>query len=572
MLKNIFIFFCLLLFPAVVPHASYATSSGLVDYSATERTPDDTQCATRAFADALARTADPAAEMAHETVIEQWIYQTFAQKDVLTTVLACPEITRVAEDETIKFMPIMYTFPNGRQIIVNYETQPKLLKQRLLLADKRGLPTDDPNPRLGDPDDVAVWTNTDPAWYAIMVVQHGALDEFVGPDKNNTLALTYIKDHIDELYPNGEDNGGECTARSALADDDLVINAVLREKTVNIKDDSNDYYIAGDISLQWITYLEIAVDVVITVVTFGGGTAILGATKAARASKALKNLTGTIKTLSKSDDVVKWTRATRDVTRLTNDISKLDKVKDAAKIADMTRDLDRAKDTVKTLDNAADVKKYREASQTFSQLNAYRKGLRALRPAQRGNIIARAARATKSAWSGNKLISKGAKMGRSGGFASRAKDWLFQSTMRNAGMLAKMEAGGGLLYGAVKFIGGMYDWTETETGEFTSGVEFAPLLLLSADDLEGQENVVNHGMWLMWLGDSISDNDDDAAYLQAMDFAAKFYEDLAEYQNGPTPCNVDIYVVRPILRNPGTDHAAIYYLIMNDIPWTTNEE
>ena len=119
----------------------------------------------------------------------------------------------------------------------------------------------------------------------------------------------------------------------------------------------------------------------------------------------------------------------------------------------------------------------------------------------------------------------------------------------------------------------MYDWTETSTGEFTNGIEFAPLLLLSADDLQGgQENVVNHGMWLMWAGDAISAADDDAAYLQAMDFAAKFHEDLTEHQNETaTPCNVDIFVVRPVLRNPGSDSPELYYLIMNDTPWTTNE-
>ena len=35
-------------------------------------------------------------------------------------------------------------------------------------------------------------------------------------------------------------------------------------------------------------------------------------------------------------------------------------------------------------------------------------------------------------------------------------------------------------------------------------------------------------------------------------------------------CDVDIYVVRPVLRNPGTDNPELYYLIMNDEPWTTN--
>lgn len=533
----------------------------------------DTPCASRVFADALVQTANTVNEYAHETEIQTWIYQTFALPDVLNTVLACPEIAGVADDETIKFTPIQYIFPGGREIVVNYETQPRVLKQRLTLANKRDLPSGGDSPRIGAAGDDAIWTNTDPAWYAIMVTEHGALDEFVGPDKNNTISLNYIKNNIDKLFPSGR--GGKCTDRSAKSRDATAINTVMREHTVNIDDDTNDYYIAGDVNLQWISYAEMALDVVITVATFGGGAVITGATKSARASRALRGLGTTMKTLSKSDDVIKYVRTTRDAAKLSDEIKALDKVADAAKIADKTRELDKLNETIKSLESIDDVKKYRDATRTYSELNAYRhslRGLRALRGAQRGNIIARAVRATKSAMTGNKLISRAAKMGRSGKMSARVRDWLFNSTMKNIGILGKMEATGGLLYGAIKFAGDMYDWTETSTGEFTSGVEFAPLLLLSADDLQGQENVVNHGMWLMWAGDSISAADDDAAYLQAMDFAAKFHQDLSEYQNDTaSPCNVDIFVVRPVLRNPGTENTELYYLIMNDEPWTTNE-
>ena len=526
-----------------------------------------TECASRVFADALARTANTVDESAHETDIQTWIYQTFALPDVLNDVLACPEIANTPDEETIKFTPIQYTFPGGRKIVVNYETQPRVLKQRLTLANKRDLPSGGDSPRIGAHGDDAIWTNTDPAWYAIMVVEHGALNNFVGPDKNNTISLNYIKNNIDKLYPSGI----TCTSKSALANDKYAINDTVRT-TVNIEDDSNDYYVAGDVNLQWISYAEMALDVAITVATMGGGAVVLGATKAARASRALKGLSTTIKTLSKSDDVIKYVRALRQADKLADEIKTLDKVADATKIADKKRELDKLQDSIKTMENIDDVKKYRDATRTYSELNAYRRGLRALRSAQRGNIIARAARATKSAMTGNKLITRAAKLGRSGKMATRIRDWLFNSTMKNIGTLAKIESTGGLLYGAIKFAGDMYDWTETSTGDFTSGVEFAPLLLLSADDLQGQENVVNHGMWLMWAGDSVSAADDDAAYLQAMDFAAKFHQDLSEHQdNTASPCNVDIFVVRPVLRNPGSDSPELYYLIMNDTPWTTNE-
>ena len=58
--------------------------------------------------------------------------------------------------------------------------------------------------------------------------------------------------------------------------------------------------------------------------------------------------------------------------------------------------------------------------------------------------------------------------------------------------------------------------------------------------------------------------------IKAFDFATKFHKDLLDVQdNDNAPCNVDIYVVRPIVRSPGTDNAKLYYLIMNDVPWST---
>lgn len=534
-----------------------------------------TPCASRVFADALLRTANTVDENDSEDVIKTWIHQTFAASDVLKDVLKCPEVAKTQDDEIIKFTTVRYVFPAGREIEVNYETQPRILKQRIMLGEKRDLSSGGDSPSIGADD--AVWVNTDPAWYGIMVTQHGALGNFVGPDKNNTVSLKYIKNNIDQLYPSGR--GGMCTDRSAKARNRTVVNTVMRESTVNMEDDTNDYYVAGDVNLQWLSYLEMAADVAITVATMGGGTVVLGATKSARASRALKGLKDTIKTLSKSPDVAKYVQATHEVTRLSAELKKLKDLPDAAKTADKISEMNRLEeaietqnDVIKTVEKSKDVSKYREATKSFSDVNELRRGLRAVRSAQRGNIVARLARATKSAMTGGKKIDKAAKLGRSSKFSTQVRDWLFNSTMKNVGALGKMQATGGLLYGAIKFAGDMYDWTETSTGEFTSGVDFAPLLLLSADDLQGQENVVNHGMWLMWMGDAISVADDDAAYLQAMDFAAKFHQDLTEYQNNTaSPCNVDIFVVRPVLRNPGSENPELYYLIMNDQPWTTNE-
>ena len=531
----------------------------------------DTTCSTAAFADALAQRRSEVSETDTETRIQQWIYETFQNKDVLEKVLACPEFATLADDETIKFMPIQYTFPGGREIVVNYETQPKVLKQRISLSQKREITDLNPSPWIGAPNDNSIWTNTDPAWYAIMVVESGSLDNFVGKGKSNTISMQWINDNIDAIYP----KGNRCTSKSALAGDKDIINVAMRE-TVNIEDDSNDYYVAGDVSLQWITYLEIGLDVAITVLTMGGGTVALGMTKSARASKTLKNLTGTLRNLSKTDSVVEYVKATKKYTDAAEELKKIDKAKDAAAYARKSDEVKSLADTMKRMEQSDDnVKQYKQAMDTFTSLNQYRRNLRLLRPAQRGNVVARLWKYVKSATTGGKALKSGAKIARSSMQSGKVRDWLFQSTLSNLGALAKLEAGAGAIYGAIKLAGGMfYDITETSTGDFTNNIEFKPLCLLSADDLTGQENVINYGMWLMWAGDYINPADDDAAYLQAMDFADKFHYNLEKTQEEQNlyACNVDIYVVRPVIRNPGTESAELYYLIMNDQPWSTSNE
>ena len=565
--------FCILCFLIIYPIASFSEESQIPTSTNLYQQSDEkitTDCPSEIFATALYKTSDMVSETDSETKIQQWIYQTFRNKNVLEKVLACPEFTTLADEETISFSPIEYTFPEGRQIIINYETQPKILKQHLTLATKRNLSDSSPNPFIGYPDDASIWTNTDPAWYSIMVVEAGSLKDFVGPNKSNTISMKYINDNIDKIYP----KGAGCTSKSALASDNDIINIAMHD-TVNITDDTNDYYVAGDANLQWISYLEIGLDVAITIATFGSGAVILGTTKAARASRTLKNLSATLKTLNQTDAVRDYIKLSQQYARATEELKTIDRAKDAATYARKSEEINNLSNTIRNLENTDDtIRQYKQVSDTFTTLNQYRRNLRLLRPAQRGNIIARTWRAFKSANTGGKELRSASRIAQSGTLSSRVRDWLFQSSLANIGALAKLEEGGGLLYGAIKFVGGMYDWTETSTGDFTNDIEFKPLTLLSADDLIGQENVINHGMWLMWLGDAFNAADDDAAFLQAMDFANKFHYNIEQTQEntGRNDCNVDIYVVRPVIRNPGTESAELYYLIMNDKPWTTTTE
>lgn len=616
---------------------------------------NNTDCSAKVFADAVAQNAkviDP--ETAFDIEVQQMVEQTFVQQGVLERIVNCPEIQNVDEMDTVKFKPVHYVFENGREIVVNYETQPKVLKDRLKLLRRPNLPgTDEASPKI---DGNAFWTNVDPAWYGIMVVEAGALDEFVGEGKNNTISLDYIKHHIDDLYP--KDHNGLCTSRSAWANDNDSINQAVVTTVGKGDDDPNDYYVAGDISLEWVMYAEIAADIALTVATMGTGTLISGAAKSARAARAIDKTTDAMRVLEGTDKVGAYLRIADEIDAADNMLDlyktqRASKVDDAARyannwdnltdaqrkdITDIQNNITRYEDqyrrlvdrnagsreiqkarsrlrseqqklrtkrnqygigsddaqrSVDSLDEVIhqteqrvdtlrkrlsmfekndDVKKYKKLTASLEDLKKYRQELKGLK-VKRGNVFVRSWRGVK-AWraanSGGKLLRRAERLARSSSFSGRVRDALFVSSRQFAGMLGQGIKNVGIGYALLNFAGDMYDQTSDSTDEFTNGIEFSPLLLLSADDIPDQENVVNYGMWMMWIGDAGVPADDDAAYLQAFDFATKFHDDLMEHQNGASsPCNVDIYIVRPIIRNPASENAQMFYLIMNDVPFST---
>lgn len=599
-------------------------------------TATNTECATAEFNNALIENSYMVNENDDRDTVRDWIYDILQSPEVLGAVLSCPEIAD-AEENTTLFMPIKYTFPNGRTVEINYETQPKVLEQRFMLSTKTELPTDDPNPAVSSTDEHATWVNTEPAWYGIMVVQSGALREFVGPNKNNTVSMKWVEDNIDNLYPRNMD--GWCSTKTGIGakTNNAMVHDVIHERTAAMDDDKNNYYIAGDRNLKWVSVAEIVVDIVLSVVSYGGFAVASGAAKGARAARTASKLGKAMKTLTKLDSVkdyikasAKMHKAMRNTERAEKfaksfkNVAKLEErlnkaTKGSAKYNRIEKQLDAARKlhiedakkfdragefkNVKDLDKIDDIKKANakeietiqedmakmakndknvaEFAKEFDALKdvmKYSKELKTFKTARTGNIFhrtwqgAKNLRASaKAARAGTKTLDRAEKVARQASKSGRVRDWLFHSTMRNAGRVARVGADLATLNLILGFIGGFYDWADTDTDEFTNGISMKPFLLLSADSIEGQDNVVNYGMWLMWAGDSTNATDDDTAYLQAMDFAQKFYQDLTEMQDetGRHACDVDIYVVRPIIRNPDTDSQELYWLVMNDEPWST---
>ena len=601
--------------------------------------PVNTECATAEFENALRENSFMVNENDDRETVRDWIYDVIQSPEALGAVLSCPEIAD-ADDVATLFMPIKYTFPNGRTIEINYETQPRVLDQRFMLATKTELPTNDPNPSVASTDANATWVNTDPAWYGIMVTQSGALREFVGPNKNNTVAMKWVEDNIDSLYPRNMD--GWCSTKTGIGAkvNNAMVHDVIHDHTAKHDGDKNNYYIAGDRNLKWISAVEITVDIVLSVVSWGGFAVASGAAKGARAARAASRLRESLKALVKFESVQKYLRHSLQVAKYTKEIDNMNDLaksirniekleqalakasKGSTKYEKIAKQLENARKLKSQnmwkvgragqgIDKAEDIEKLEkliaqnrksigEIEKTMAEMARadknvaeyvkeydalkdvikYSKELKTFKTARTGNIISRTwqgaknlGKSAKAARTGTKTLDRAEKAARQASKSGRARDWLFHSTRRNIGRVARVGEDLAALNFVVGIIGGFYDWADTETDEFTNGIDMKPLLLLSADSIEGQDNVVNYGMWLMWAGDSTNATDDDTAYLQAMDFAQKFWQDLTEIQDetGRHACDVDIYVVRPIIRNPGTDFQELYWLIMNDEPWSTHQ-
>ena len=417
-----------------------------------------------------------------------------------------------------------------------------------------------------------------------------------------------------------------------------MIHNVIHDHTADLDDDNNNYYIAGDRDLRWISVAEVVVDIALSIVSWGGYAAASGASKGLRATRTAAKLRGSLQALVKIESVQKYLRHSLQVAKYTkeidnmNDVAKsirniekleqalakipknskkyeriaqqlenakrlksqnmwklgkagtgIDKVEDIEKLDKMiVQNKKEIAEIQKTMAEMAktdkNVAEYVKEYDALKDLIKYSNELKTFKNARTGNVITRTwqgakniGKSIKAANTGTKTLDRTARVARQGAKSGRARDWLFHSTMRNIGRVARVGEDLAALNFVLGIIGGFYDWADTDTDEFTNGIQMKPFLLLSADSIEGQDNVVNYGMWLMWAGNSTSARDDDTAYLQAMDFAQKFYQDLTEVQEetGRHACDVDIYVVRPIIRNPGSDSQELYWLVMNDEPWST---
>ncbi len=380
MLKKIFVFLCLLCSP-VFAETAYASTDTYSVNDLLKRDADQTPCAKAVFEKALADNAylieNP--DEADSAEIETWTHLSFNNAPVLQAVLDCPEVKNAQDTDTIIFETVGYTFPNGRLIEINYETQKSVLKQKLLLTSKPDLSPGEISPDIvADAQNGVVWVNVDPAWYGILVAEHGTMDEFVQPGKTNVVALKHIENNIKTFYPKDHNTWpveANCTSKTAMAEDaDMINRATTRtvgaaspkytptteaEKEQEKQAKNNDYYVLGDGDLTWISALEIVADVVMTVVSWGGYAIVKGALTALRGTKAFVKANKALKALRASHNVARYLKVTEKARHVERAIKNIDNVEDTYKTIKSLESS--ANTTVKALTRKIDLLKARNA-------------------------------------------------------------------------------------------------------------------------------------------------------------------------------------------------------------------
>lgn len=498
-----------------------------------------TTCSTELFADALYRNSHQILEISSTHDVKTWIYNTIQSPEVLRAVLECPEFSETDDNETIRFTPITYTFPGGRSVSVNYRTQPKILKQIMSLSQKKLKPTSNPNPKISIDDLNANWIYTEPAWYAIMVTKPGALSDFVGSNKNNVISQQYIKDNAKKLSPtctlnqyylsDMADTPGidynELAAILALSAANSSANISQSYNTLNTikknilrlsKFDDVAWYIKAEQKLASIAERNNSLNTLHTILQTEEQlvkeiqNTIRGSAKYESLSNELKTIRTNKEKYIKSigsdyqntDTTYLNTIAKNDFQTATELRKKMDKLKHESKnVQQYTTQLSAYQETVKYSIAFFETSKPKHAHPITTMTNI-----------SQINI---------------------------GIDNEKIRNFLFNNTQKHISRMGHTISYSGAMGNPISFI---------EPNK--KHLMFQPQLLLSS--------ATTQGTWLMWVGSSTTPEEDNDAYIQATNFAQTFTKDLNNL------CDIDVYVVRPIIRNFETNHQNLYWLIVSD--------
>lgn len=385
-------------------------------------------------------------------------------------------------------------------------------------------------------------------WFGILVVKKGSLDKYA--DSSTPIISTeYMKRNRDTFFPDNSDKPlgmwRGCTHSNHTAADNDVVNRAAH-LTFEEKDSfwtGNDYYVYDGQDVYWGT-AQLVGEIALALITFGASAAVSASKTAAQATVA-------------TDRAVKAQRAIT----LAKRAEKLKKIEDSYTAAGVT-------------DKATKAAQLGKETRQAARLALEQAGAGPVNPLTSTETIANMGRLLEASGVANETVAAAKPLT---WISALAKPWRLVKpgleTLKPKN-IAKLY-GPGVSWGqrikrAAITTGGVgigtaliqaFGYSSAST-EIIDNVKFNSFGLLSADDLEGRDNVVSHGAWIQFEESGEVNNDD--ALNEALAFAEAFQEDMNTINSEDPLCDVDIYVVQPGISNPeklGTRE--VYYVIQN---------
>ncbi len=385
-------------------------------------------------------------------------------------------------------------------------------------------------------------------WFGILVVKKGSLDKYANSD-TPIISSEYMKNNRDTFFPDNSDKPlgmwRGCTHGNHTAADNDVLNRAAH-LTFDEKDSfwtGNDYYVYDGEDVYWGT-AQLIGEIALALITFGASSAVSASKAAAQTTVA-------------TDRAIKAQRA-------------ITLAKRAEKLKNMENSYKAAGATAKATKAAQLGKETRQAARlALEQAGAGPVNARATT-----STIANMGRLLEASGVANETVAAAKPLT---WVSALAKPWRLVKpgleTLKPTN-IAKLY-GTGVTWGqrikrAAMTTGGIglgtaliqaFGYSSAST-EILDNVKFNSFGLLSADDLEGRDNVVSHGAWIQF--DESGEINTDDALNEALAFAEAFQEDMNTINKEDPQCDVDIYVVQPGISNPekiGTRE--VYYVIQN---------
>lgn len=391
-------------------------------------------------------------------------------------------------------------------------------------------------------------------WYGILVVKKGSLDD-VYKSKTPFISPSYMKQHKDKYFPA---NSGRalgltkgCTHGNHMANDNDVINRAAH-KTMDEPESffkGNDYYVYDGEDVYWGTVVAVG-EIALMLVTLGASAEVEAGLTGAKTAKDIKDIGAVVKSV----DVVRNTKKVQDAAKAARGLTR------ASTAADKRAVIAQLKAAGIEVSNRAGYLQLNKIGQILGAANQNTGWVSALVRGNKWRMLKNGAKNIGPTT--QKIFGPGATLGRSLGVAA-----LTAGGVAAANSLS--ESAHNLFVAFLKANGYSTSSMSISDDPKYKDLKFNSFGLLSADDIEDHENDISHGTWIQF--DKIGEVNSGSATApgdaekEAAAFAEAFASDVREFNRETPLCDIDVYVVQPVVGDPlKKGKKDIYYLLYTD--------